>query len=324
MSNFPTSTDNTPDLQDGVDYIEAGDVNIVKDGVEAVQAFIGASGASQSHNTDMLAQLAALLPTIRLSYVNTTTVQASAGVATCLNSAGTIRKLRKNTSTTNITGSNLDSGGPSFANSTTYHIYAVADATATTVTFTVSTNATTPSGPTTFLKIGGFATDGSGNVIESTVWSVAGQRVIQAKFKQVSTAITTNTTIPNDDTVPQNTEGVEVFTLDIVPKATTNRLVFFASLPYDAPTAGSIEVIALFQDSTANALAAMAHNQGTATGFGLLALMHEMAAGTTSKTTFKIRAGSSDANTMTINGEASNRKYGGVMGATLLILELGD
>jgi len=49
-------------------------------------------------------------------------------------------------------------------------------------------------------------------------------------------------------------------------------------------------------------------------------MMHYMAAGTTSSTTFRIRAGAAGG-TQTFNGWSAARKHGGVMGSILTITE---
>jgi hypothetical protein len=66
--------------------------------------------------------------------------------------------------------------------------------------------------------------------------------------------------------------------------------------------ANSNMIGALFQDSTANALAADVNGSAAATAICLLHIKHIMAAGTTSATTFKVRIGNNSANTLTFNG----------------------
>lgn len=146
--------------------------------------------------------------------------------------------------------------------------------------------------------------------------------IIQHVFSETASVITTTTTVPNDDTIPQNTEGVEVLTRAITPNHASNKLRFFAVVVYDAPTSGSVEALSLFQDTTADALVTVSSNVGTATGNGIMVLIWEMASGTTSSTTFKLRIGSNDTNTLTVNGENSSRKYGGVMKSILMIDEV--
>jgi hypothetical protein len=156
-----------------------------------------------------------------------------------------------------------------------------------------------------------------------TVTNALSGSVIQHQYNSILTVITTTTTIPNDDTIPQITEGVEVVTKAITPNNSSNRLIIRGVVAYDAPTDGSVEVLALFQDATANALACSANDSGATAGpTSMIFIQHEMAAGTTSATTFRLRIGSSDTNTLTVNGDGSARKYGGVLTSNISITEI--
>lgn len=145
----------------------------------------------------------------------------------------------------------------------------------------------------------------------------------QVKYTAYSAVATGSTTIPLDDTIPQNTEGVEYMTLAITPKSTTNKLLieamFFGSF---AIAGGSDIVVALFQDTTANALAAVAQYMATSTGRMTIPLQHYMTAGTTSSTTFKIRAGSNNAGTTTFNGFSGGRVFSTIPKSFIKITEL--
>lgn len=129
------------------------------------------------------------------------------------------------------------------------------------------------------------------------------------------------TTTPIDDTIPQITEGTEFMTAAITPKSTTNRLVIEWTYAYGHATAGVFVTSALHQDSTANALAAISQYQAAAGAFDTVAGRHEMAAGTTSSTTFRIRIGANAAGNLTFNGTASTRLFGAITKSTLVIRE---
>jgi len=81
---------------------------------------------------------------------------------------------------------------------------------------------------------------------------------------------------------------------------------------------------ALFQDSTADALAATwaARDSTAADARGVASLRYEMVSGTVSPTTFKVRAGTPGAGTTTVNGEAAGRLYGGVYYSSITITEI--
>ena len=145
----------------------------------------------------------------------------------------------------------------------------------------------------------------------------------------VQTVNTTNgevsigtTVIPNDDTIPQITEGDEYMTLAITPKDATNKLLIDVIFNASSNNTTSL-TMALFQDATANALAATSAGYITNNGIYQLILKHYMTTGTTSETTFRLRAGSGEAGTTTFNGLASSRKFGGILASSITITEIG-
>ena len=156
----------------------------------------------------------------------------------------------------------------------------------------------------------------------SGVLSVAALTGFVQQVRASTTAVATGTTtIPDDDTIPQNTEGDQYLTATITPTSASSVLVIEASINASNSAGGAAAGIALFQDSTANALAAMQLNYAAASRQDPFVLTHYMTAGTTSATTFKIRLGSNNAGTTTVNGVGGARKYGGVCSSTLIITE---
>lgn len=145
--------------------------------------------------------------------------------------------------------------------------------------------------------------------------------VAQVVSTNFSAAATGTTLLPSDDTIPQNTEGTEFMTQAITPKSATNILVVEAVAFLSSGTAVKRLIVALFQDSTANALAAGESTTETATTSDTLSIRHTMVAGTTSSTTFKIRGGSDGAATITFNGYGGVRKYGGITLSNFRITE---
>jgi len=97
-----------------------------------------------------------------ISYSSATTISVAAGEVVCSNAAGTIRKMRQNTAATNVTFTDIDTGAEEA--SKTYYVYANCDADATTATFKVSLSATTPTGVTSYKRLGSFANDSSSNI----------------------------------------------------------------------------------------------------------------------------------------------------------------
>jgi hypothetical protein len=143
---------------------------------------------------------------------------------------------------------------------------------------------------------------------------------VQIVATNYSAVATGTTLIPYDDTIPQNTEGDQYMTQAITPKSATNRLFIEVRMSL-AVSSGSQRIAALFQDSTANALAAMTTFTGAFTDMIVINLTHDMVAGTTSSTTFKVRAGSDTAGTTTFNGAIGARKFGGITLSSIKITE---
>jgi hypothetical protein len=84
--------------------------------------------------------------------------------------------------------------------------------------------------------------------------------VLQVVNFQTGAVATGTTAIPIDDSIPQNTEGAEFMTLAITPTNTSNKLLIQVVMQLSTNADANIG-IALFQDSTANALAAQAFRQ---------------------------------------------------------------
>lgn len=154
----------------------------------------------------------------------------------------------------------------------------------------------------------GFSGAASGSVIASV-------RASLATFSSV-TAI-----IPVDDTIPQNTEGTELLTVSITPTNAASKLRIRGHLPF-AMNGTSTAVGALFRDSGADAIGATFKTNSFINLASLMTFDKEVAAGSTSATTFKLRAGVlSGAFTLYVNG-ASSRLGGGVVETSLTIEEI--
>ena len=134
--------------------------------------------------------------------------------------------------------------------------------------------------------------------------SGVGGKIVQVVNTQSSAFASGTTQTPMDGTIPQNTEGNEFLTLAITPTNSSNKLLIKVHLYNCNSDSGRVITVALFQDSTANALAVDAWHQSAANGnaSGSINFDHYMTAGTTSSTTFKVRAGANGTGTMMMNG----------------------
>lgn len=181
----------------------------------------------------------------------------------------------------------------------------------------------------------GYATWESGLATAGT-WSAAPTRaqlfgtgialpghVVQVQRTQSGAVATGTTVLPRDDTIPQSGDGVEFMTQAITPTSAASILRARHLGNYASSGTNSSAGVALFQDATAEALAAAwGAKDGSADGETQIAVEHHVLSGTTSATTFKIRAGTTGAGTTTFNGVAAGRIFGGVMVSYLEVQEI--
>lgn len=170
-----------------------------------------------------------------------------------------------------------------------------------------------------------------GHIIErsnQTVWqsyspsSTQTGTVVQVVNTQTGAVATGTTQIPIDDTIPQKTEGDEYMTLAVTPTDAANKLKIDVVIYLSNATNARSLTAALFQDTTADALACGTAHEDTGTAMVGIVFSHYMTAGTTSATTFKVRAGANNTGTTTFNGAGGSRFYGGVFASGITITEI--
>jgi len=168
-------------------------------------------------------------------------------------------------------------------------------------------------------KITGLATPTSNQDAANKAYVDSVVQVVSVIDGAVATG---STKVPLDDTIPQNTEGDEYMTLAITPQNIGNKLKIEVVFNF-SENGSSVTSAALFQDSIANALGVVATQTdlNSANGANQITFTYTMAAGTTSSTTFKVRAGTQGGNTITFNGVSGARKFGGVMSSSITITE---
>ena len=156
-------------------------------------------------------------------------------------------------------------------------------------------------------------------------WAEAGGGKILQVVSTISGAVATGTTtMPQDDTIPQNDEGIEFMTQAITPTASGSTLeieAYFAQVSHSV--AGACIQLALFKDSDAGAIAVSAQHQiTTANRSTCIGLSHSQSAGSTSAQTFKLRLGSGNSGTMTFNGRSGSREFGGKLASRIVVREI--
>lgn len=120
------------------------------------------------------------------------------------------------------------------------------------------------------------------------------------------------TTIPDDDTIPQITEGDQYIAKGLTPSSAANLIAVEAQGSFANDAAGATALIAaMFRDSTGNALATLRLTQPAANASLWFSLKKTVLAATTSLTVFRLRAGGGSAGTTTFNGISGGRKMGG-------------
>lgn len=180
---------------------------------------------------------------------------------------------------------------------------------------------------TTTVNVSSATAPSSGQVLTATSGATAtwqtpasGGKFLQQVSFDTGAVATGTTTIPQDNTIPQNTEGTEFMTLAITPLSATSTLIIEAGGFFGSVGANEI-CFALFQDSVANALGCI--EQGyLVTSVSFLTLNVKQASASTTLRTYKIRCGGHAAGTITFNGYNGARLYGGVLNSYIRITEV--
>lgn len=147
--------------------------------------------------------------------------------------------------------------------------------------------------------------------------------VVQTIRQTVALVATGTGVIPDDDSVPQISEGSQFMSQAITPTTAVNILSVEAQGAFANSGANVPVAMALFQDAAVNALAVSRGNFPS--GAGVITsnyLEWSVLAGSAVATTFTIRAGGSSASTTTFNGTAGAQRYNGTMNSFIKIREI--
>jgi hypothetical protein len=128
-------------------------------------------------------------------------------------------------------------------------------------------------------------------------------------------------TIPADDTIPQITEGVQIFSQSITLSATTSKVSIRVSVPVAHATAGEAFTVAVFRGATASAVAAKIVAAPGNDYIYELFLEDLDSPSTAGSVTYSVRIGVSSG-TGYVNGNSIGRRLGGVLKATLSLREV--
>jgi hypothetical protein len=200
----------------------------------------------------------------------------------------------------------------------------------------VSTTAKLANGIVTYAKVLGseFATaaDITGNVsskfasAQSMHSLITGGVPIQTVRTTSTAATSTTAVIPYDNTIPQNTEGLAVAALDtsITPKMATSLIEVEVYVPVVDQSGNNVNMLALFRDSVANALAVSTYTPTTTLYPGFMVLKFIETAGSTSARTYKLRIGVSGGTMYFNRGASSATLLGNVQQAYMKVTEIAQ
>lgn len=128
-----------------------------------------------------------------------------------------------------------------------------------------------------------------------------------------------STVLPQDNTVPLNTEGDEYIAQAITPTSAANILEI-ESVLFASNGSGSTGAAALFQGSNVNAIA-VGWSQMAATGYAQFVVRKRIVAATTLSSTFRVRIGAS-LGTNTFNGVGGGQFFGGALASHIIVSEI--
>lgn len=150
-----------------------------------------------------------------------------------------------------------------------------------------------------------------------------GDVVIGHKSISTSDYLASSSVIPNDDTIPQQTEGTELLTLTYTPRSSTSILKIEAEVSlYQASSASA--VVALFRDSTLDTIGATLWVFNSGANIHNSHIIAHVPSTALTETVFKLRVGPCAAGTVKINGGSALRLLGGATVSSLYVTELEE
>ena len=152
--------------------------------------------------------------------------------------------------------------------------------------------------------------------------TIAGH-IIQVVNYTTGAMATGTALIPNDNTVPQITEGFQVMSLAFTAKKANSKLKITVVTNKNASTPNS-SICALFKDSISNAIGATHQSDTNSTYPNTNTFIVFIDAVDTSLHSFTVRCGLAVAGTLTFNGSASTAYFGGSLASSITIEEIAQ
>lgn len=158
-------------------------------------------------------------------------------------------------------------------------------------------------------------------------WQAAGGgKVVGYQNTNVATRTVTTSTFPDDNTVPQSTEGAEYTTVAYTPTESGNKIVIHV-IAQCAVSGNQIDMaLALFKNSDASAIRScfFENDPGSSNGPHMMSMMVEDTAADTSEITYKLRygmVGNTSGSAYLGSGHHSVDRFGGSAGVQIHITE---
>lgn len=157
-------------------------------------------------------------------------------------------------------------------------------------------------------------------VFNGTAWVSTGGTIIKrTPYRYATDVFTSSATIPFDNTIPQISEGSELYSISYTMRSPSNRINIRLSGFGCVAGANQSLTAALFLNSNANALAATVTLCAAINNPYPILLENEFSPNTSSAFTISIRVGTTSG-AVYIGGNSSGRFFGGV-GSTVLVIE---
>jgi hypothetical protein len=181
-ASFPTSKKTFSAVVNGVTKLIASLFNSPYDEIEAIETFIGATGASQANNDSVTNLLYNYRSGCLVEYKSASELYVRSGEIMITDVSGN-KRLRRNPTDTTVTWAFLDTGAEGNA---VYYVYATADGTASTFDVVISLADDGPADSTFFKLLGNFS-NSTDIVIDSFSNTIAGKSLGVRTTKSTNT-----------------------------------------------------------------------------------------------------------------------------------------
>jgi hypothetical protein len=145
--------------------------------------------------------------------------------------------------------------------------------------------------------------------------------VIQSTYGTYTANADLTNIIPQDDTIPQISEGTQIISVSFTPRFADSQMVLRFSGTVSTSNANNV-IAAIFRDSGTNAIAGVMAYLATVAAPSMIDILATDLPATVSTITYTVRAGPGIAGTLRFNGGSGGRYLGGVAVTTLEVQEV--